>query len=228
MPEMFYQGKLLIGAGDAGTGVGTSSTWTDASKSGTWTADQWKTNYVLIDSTGKAFVITANTALGVLTVSGTPTSGWYTITPLSTYTSAQVIQCNSVDATFTNNLESYWSIANDAGRGIRFAIEKQREISLKLDLNFCNAYQLSRFYDSTITGTTPTPTTTYTPFMVVIDYTTAVTLGDATKCMRVVFDGVVFDENSIPVNPKDMVKESVTAYAKNCTAYYITSEAQHA
>jgi hypothetical protein len=223
VPKMFYQGQLLIGSGDNGVGTGTLNTMTDATKA--WATNQWQTNFVVIDSTGVAFPITANSATA-LTVSGTPTSGRFYITPLSSYTSAQVIQCNSVDITITHNLESYWSISNDTGRGIKYALEKQREYTLNLDLNFTNAEQLGRFYTGATTGTTPTTTSTYTPFMVVLDFKTATTDGDNYKAMRFIFDGVVFDETSLPVNPQDILKQTVTAFAKKAVCFQITSEAQ--
>ena len=230
VPKMFYQGQLLIGTGDYGAnGTGTLNTMTDSSKS--WTADQWNTNYILIDDTGMAFVITDNDAT-TLTVSGTPSSGAYFITPKSAYTSAQVIQCNSIDSTLTNNLEQYWSFTNDTGRGVRFLLEKQREYTLTLDMNFSNADQLGRFYDSTgsisDSGKSPTTTTEYTPFMIVVDYKTSTSDGDDYKGMRVVYDDVVFDEDSLPVDPMDILKQTITAYAKRSAIFYITNETQTA
>jgi hypothetical protein len=73
VPQMFYRGQLLINTGDYGAaGTGASNTLTDTSKA--WTTDAWKTNWVVIDSLGAAFVITTNSAT-VLTVVGTPTTG---------------------------------------------------------------------------------------------------------------------------------------------------------
>jgi len=224
VPQMFYRGQLLINAGDYGlSGTGTLSTMTDATKA--WTVNAWQTNYVLIDSAGTAFVITSNTATA-LTVTGTPATGSYVICPLSTYTSAQVVQCNSVDMTLTNNLEGYWSISNDTGRGVKYLLEKQREYTLTLDLNFVNTDQLGRFYSGATSGTTPVSDTGYTPFCVVLDYKTAIGQGDNYKALKLVFTDVVFDEESLPANPKDILKQVVTAKAKNCMGFFITSEAQ--
>jgi hypothetical protein len=227
IPSMFYNGQLLIGAGYRGTGTGTASTMTDSLGTGTgWTTSQWITDYVLIDITGVAFAISASTAAGVLTVTGTPATGEYVITPKSSLTTAQVIQCNSVDQTITQNLEAYWAIANTTGRGMRFAYEKMREYSLSLDLNFTNADQLGRFYNGLTSGTSPATTTPYPPFMVVVDYKTALADGDAYKAMRLVYSDVVFDESSVPVDPKDIIKQTVKAFAKHLNVYFITSEVQ--
>ena len=226
VPKMFYQGKLLIEAGDYGPlGTGSASTMTDATKN--WTSNQWATNWVLIDSVGAVYPITSNTATA-LTVTGTPTTGPgpYTITPKSTYATGQVVQCNSIDITITNNLESYWSISNDTGRGIKFALEKQREYTLTLDLNFVNGAPPGRFYTAATSGLTPTTTSVYTPFSVVLDYRTATADGDAFKALRLFFSGVVFDEESLPANPKDILKQTITAKARDCMGFFITNETQ--
>jgi hypothetical protein len=223
-PQMFYRGQLLIGSGDYGlTGTGTLNTMTDTSKS--WTVNAWQTSWVLIDSAGAAFVISSNTATA-LTVSGTPTTGKYVIVPLSTVTGNQVIQCNSVDMTLAQNLEPYWSISNDTGRGIKYLIEKQREYTLSLDLNFVNVDQLGRFYTGAAAGTTPTTTSDYTKFMVVVDYKTATSDGDNFRAFKLVFSDLVFDEESLPANPKDILKQTITAKAKNLMAFFITNETQ--
>ena len=223
VPKMFYQGQLLIDAGDMGTGTGTLNTLTDSTKS--WTVNAFQTNYVVIDDIGIAFPIASNTATA-LTVVGTPSTGTYAITPKSTYTAGQVVQCNSIDSTLTNTLESYWSISNDTGRGVKFLIEKIREYTLNLDLNFTNSEQLGRFYTGAEAGVAPTTTAEYTPFMVVLNYKTATSDGDNFKEMRIVYDDVVFDETSLPVNPQDILKQTVTAFAKSSAVYYITDDAQ--
>jgi len=224
VPQMFYRGQLLINTGDYGTsGAGTLNTLTDTSKA--WTADQWKTTWVLIDRLGMAFVISGNAATTV-TVSGTPATGAYVIVPLSTTAANQVVQCNSIDVTLSHNLEPYWSVANDTARGVKFLVEKQREYSLNLDLNFTNVDQLGRFYTGAITGLSPTSTSNYTKFIVCIDCKTATADGDNYRALKLVFTDVVFDETSLPVNPKDIVKQTVAAKARNCMGFYITSETQ--
>lgn len=224
VPQMFYRGQLLINTGDYGlVGTGSLNTMTDTTKA--WTADQWKTSWVLIDSLGMAFVISGNAAT-TLTVSGTPTTGKYVIVPLSTAAANQVVQCNSIDVTLAHNLEPYWSVSNDTARGVKFLVEKQREYTLTLDLNFTNVDQLGRFYTGAIAGLTPTTTSNYTKFAVVIDCKTATTDGDNYKALKLVFTDVVFDETSLPANPKDIVKQTVTAKARNCMGFYITNETQ--
>lgn len=223
VPHMFYRGQLLMSTGDYGlSGTGTLNTMTDSTKA--WTVDQWKTSWVLIDSLGAAFVIASNTATA-LTVTGTPETGKYVIVPLSTVTANQVVQCNSVDITLAQNLESYWSVSNDTARGVKFLVEKQREYSLNLDLNFTNVEQLGRFYTGATSGLSPTTTSDYTKFMVVVDVKTATADGDNYKALKLVFSDVVFDETSLPVNPKDIVKQTVAAKARNCMAFFITSNA---
>jgi hypothetical protein len=223
-PHMFYRGQLLIGSGDYGlTGTGSSNTMTDASKA--WTVNAFQTNWVLIDSLGAAFVISSNTATA-LTVVGTPTTGKYVIVPLSTVAGNQVVQCNSIDATLTNNLESYWSINNSSGRGVQYLIEKQREYTLTLDLNFVNVEILGRFYNGAISGTTPTTTSDYTKFMVVVDYKTAIGDGDNYKAFKLVFSDCVIDEENLPANPKDILKQTLTFKARDCMAFAITNEVQ--
>ena len=224
VPIMFYTGQLLIGSGDRGdSGTGTLNTLTDSTKA--WTVNAWQTNYVLIDVNGTAFVISSNTATA-LTVSGTPATGEYVITPLTTLASAQVIQCNSVDSTIAQNLEQYWAIANTTGRGPRFIYEKMREYSLTLDLNFTNSEQLGRFYTGATGGLTPITGSTYSPFMVVVDHTTAVSDGDNYRAIRFVYSDVVIDELSLPVDPKDILKQTIRAFAKHLNVYYITAEVQ--
>lgn len=224
VPQMFYRGQLLINTGDYGTaGTGTSNTMTDSTKA--WTTDQWKTSWVLIDRLGAAFVISSNTSTA-LTVVGTPATGAYVIVPLSTTVANQVVQCNSIDVTVNQNLEPYWSVANDTARGVKFLVEKQREYSLTLDLNFTNLDQLGRFYTGATTGLSPTTTSNYTKFAVCIDCKTATTDGDNYKALKLVFTDVVFDETSLPVNPKDILKQTITAKARNCMGFYITNEGQ--
>ena len=60
---------------ESGTGTGASNSFTDSTKD--WMTDQWE-NFKLTDSASTTFTITSNTAT-VLTVSGTPASGTYTI-----------------------------------------------------------------------------------------------------------------------------------------------------
>lgn len=222
VPQMFYRGQLLMATGDYGlSGTGTLNTMTDTTKA--WTVDAWKTNWVLIDSLGLAFVISSNTAT-TITVSGTPTTGKYWIVPLSTTAANQVVQCNSIDITISQNLEPYWSVSNDTARGVKFLVEKQREYSLNLDLNFTSVDQLGRFYTGAISGLTPTTTSDYTKFAVVVDCKTATTDGDNYRALKLIFTDVVFDETSLPVNPKDIVKQTVAAKARNCAAFFITTE----
>jgi hypothetical protein len=225
VPQMFYRGQLLVNTGDYGlAGTGSSNTMTDTTKA--WTADQWKTSWVVIDSLGAAFVITGNAAT-TLTVVGTPTTGKYVIVPLSTTAANQVIQCNSIDVTLAQNLEPYWSVANDTARGVKFLVEKNREYTLTLDLNFTSVDQLGRFYTGAITGLSPTTTSDYTKFIVCIDCKTAVADGDNYRALKMVFTDVVFDENTLPVNPKDINKQTLTAKARNCMGFYITNETQN-
>jgi len=65
---------------DFGSGVGTTSTMTDSSKS--WSTNQWQ-NGLLIDRLGACFVVTSSTSTA-LTVSGTPASGSYTVAKFET------------------------------------------------------------------------------------------------------------------------------------------------
>lgn len=220
-PKMFYQAKLLLDVGDAGTGTGTASTWTDSTKA--WTVNAWAT-YVLLDPLGAAFVIASNTATA-LTVTGTPTTGVYTISPSSATAAVQVINCTSVGVTLTNNLEAYWSITNDTGRGLKFTIEKQREYSIDMDMLLINGEQLGRLYTGVASATSPGTTASYTTNCLVLNYTYATNLGDGFKAIRFVFTDVVIDENSLPTDPKEMIKQSVKAFAKTCTVYYATNEA---
>jgi hypothetical protein len=221
--KMFYMATLLIGTGDTGTGTGASGTMTDSSKS--WTVDQWKTNWVLIDSLGAAFTIASNTATA-LTVTGTPTTGEYTISPISSYATDKVLYCNSVDVTMTNNLEGYWSITNASGRGIQFAVEKQREYSIDMGLLLTNGEMLGLLYSGSRSATTPATTSTYAVNCLVLNYATATSDGDAFKAMRFVFNNLIVDENSIPIDPKEMIKQNIKAFAKKGTVYYITNETQ--
>lgn len=221
--KMFYGARIAIGAGDYGSGTGTASTMTDTTKS--WTVDQWKDNYVLIDSLGIAFVITANTATA-LTVSGTPTTGEYTISPLTSFATTKVLYCTSADITMTNNLEGYWSITNASGRGIQFAVEKQREYSIDLGMLLTNAEMLGMLYSGSRSATSPTTSTAYTVNCLVLNYMTATSDGDSYKAMRFVFNNLIIDEDSIPTDPKEMVKQTIKAFAKKGTIYYITNETQ--
>lgn len=68
---------VTTGPGDSGSGTGSLNALTDATKS--WTAGAW-INYLLTDANGDAFLITGNTST-VLTVSGTPATGTYSIKP---------------------------------------------------------------------------------------------------------------------------------------------------
>ena len=68
---------VTTGAGDSGTGTGAAGSLTDGTK--TWTVDAW-IGYLLTDSADAVFLVADNTAT-VLTVSGTPASGAYTIKP---------------------------------------------------------------------------------------------------------------------------------------------------
>ena len=135
-----------------------------------------------------------------------------------------VVQANSIDMTLTNNLEPYWSINNSSGRGIKFAIEKQREYTLKLDLNFTNSDQLKRFYSGLKTASNPIDTEQYSPFAVIVDYKTPNTYGSDFNQLRFVYRDVFFDETNIPLNPKEIVKQELTAYAKHLDVFSITSE----
>ena len=232
VPQMFYRGQLLVNTGDYGTGTGSSNLMTDASSpTKSWTADQWKTTWVLIDSLGAAFVISGNTGTApyTLTVTGTPTSGKYVIVPLSTTAANQVIQCNSIDVTVAQNLESYWSVSNDTARGVKYLWEKNREYSLNLDVNFTSVDQLARFYKGTTTigDGLPTSTSDYAKFIVCIDCKTALADGDNYRALKLVFTDVVFDETSLPVNPKDINKQTIAAKARNCMGFYITNETQN-
>ena len=222
VPQMFYRGQLLMSTGDYGaSGTGTLNTMTDSTKA--WTIDQWKTSWVMIDSLGFASVITGNTATA-LTVTGTPTTGKYWIVPLSTVAANQVVQCNSIDITVSQNLEQYWSVSNDTARGVKFLVEKQREYAINADINFTNVDQLGRFYTGAISGLTPTTTSDYTKFAFVIDCKTATTDGDNYRALKLIFTDVVVDETSLPVNPKDIVKQTLSFKARNCAAFFITTE----
>ena len=222
VPYMFYRGQLLMAIGTYGTtGTGTLNTMTDATQA--WTVNAFQTNWVLIDSLGAAFVITANTAT-TITVSGTPTTGKYVVVPLSTTAGNQVVECNSVDTVLNQNLEQYWTVANNAGRGVQFLLEKSREYTLTLDLNFMNTDQLGRFYSGATAGTTPITTTDYAPFAVVVDYKTALADGDAYRAMKICYTNVTIDDIDLPVNPKDYLKQTIRAHAQNCIAFFITNE----
>lgn len=170
---------------------------------------------------------------GSLLIGGTvavPTADTYSGTeivgPAKVTTADTVIACNSVECKGTNSLEKYFSINNTTGRGTQYLLEKQREYSLTLDLNFVNTDQLHRFYNGTKTGTGPLSCENYTPFTVVLDYRSCLTLGDDFQQFRIIFSDVYFDETSIPVTPTDIVKQTVSAIAKKCDVYYITAEAQ--
>jgi len=129
--------------------------------------------------------------------------------------------------TLTNNLESYWAVNNTAGRGIQYSLEKQREYSLSLDLNFVNTEQLNRFYNGTTTGTmTPVSDSDYTKFTIAVDYKTIISGGNNYKALKIVFSDVVFDEESLPTDPKDILKQTISAKAGHCMAFYITNETQ--
>ncbi|MFA5636352.1 MAG: hypothetical protein WC977_10685, partial [Anaerovoracaceae bacterium] len=70
--------NVTTGTGDSGAaGTGDAGMLTDAGKA--WTPDEWA-GYALTDSAGDVFLVESNTAT-VLTVSGTPASGAYTIKP---------------------------------------------------------------------------------------------------------------------------------------------------
>jgi hypothetical protein len=153
-------------------------------------------------------------------------SGLETAGPAVVTTPAAIVACNSISAKLTNNMEKYFSITTTAGRGVQYLLEKQREYTLNLELNYVHNDFLKRFYDGTITASSPTGSSDYTPFYVTVDYKTANTLGNSFKQLRLVFSQVYFDETNIPASPMDILKEPITAIAKKCDAFYITNEAQ--
>jgi hypothetical protein len=138
-------------------------------------------------------------------------------------------QINSLESTMVNNLESYFTINSTTGRGNKFQIEKQREYTLRFDMNFTNLDQVKRFYDGTTSATKPMGTpggaSEYTPFLVVLDYKTQLTDANNFKQLRFIYEGDYFDEKSIPITPMDMIRQEITAFAKTLTVYNITSEA---
>jgi hypothetical protein len=92
---------------ESGTGTGSANLWTDSTKS--WITDVWA-GHILVDGAGVSFPIASNTAT-TLTVSGTPTSGAYSISDPPTTarcTNAASASC-SVAGLSAGNLY-YWKV----------------------------------------------------------------------------------------------------------------------
>ncbi len=132
---------------------------------------------------------------------------------------------NNAEITSTNNVEPYFAISSTTARGTQFLIEKFREYSIRFNMNFTSSDMISRFYNGTTTATQPLTNTDYNTFNMILDYRKALSDNDYTQ-LRVVLREMYFDELSVPVNPKDIVTQDITAHCKRADVYYITKEVQ--
>jgi len=126
----------------------------------------------------------------------------------------------SFEMTMTNNLEYLWGVGS---RLATAGVEKQRDYAFKISAAFNNITTLlTYFLDGTDSATAPDASTPTKQATLILTFTNGAASPN-TESIVMTFADIWFDDESLPQNVNDIVKEDVTGHALSCTSVVWTN-----
>lgn len=142
----------------------------------------------------------------------------------------KICELNSFNIAINNNLEALWYICSSTtnARALRALVPKGRDWTGNVEIHFTNWNMYQRFLGE-VSATTPQDV--LTGYEMVLDFVRSGEIG-GTKAntddfMRIVLNGVKFDQNEISGSPEDIVSQNLTLSIESANVFVVDAIAEY-